>query len=89
MNEERKRRIRGFLTGYLFEAGLITIEQLDLALERQLELVVQGRSLPLGDVFVEMGVITREQLDLVRNRQWTDEAETRLKRGMDTDSREG
>jgi hypothetical protein len=77
MSEERKRRIKGFIGGYLFESGLLTLEQLDSALERQLELIVQGRALRLGEVLVEMGVITRGQLEQAKTRQWTDEAEAR------------
>jgi hypothetical protein len=74
---ERKRIIKGFIIGYMFEAGLITLEQLDLALERQLELIVQGHALSLGEVLVEMGVVTREQFDRVQTRRWTDEVEAR------------
>ena len=75
MIPERKRRIKGFITGYLFEDGLLTLEQLDFALERQLDLIVQGRPLPLGEVLIEMGIITREQLERVRAIQWSEEAE--------------
>lgn len=77
MSEERKRRIKGFIGGFLFESGLITLEQLDLALERQLELNVHGRGLRLGEVLVDMGVITKEQLDQAHVRQWTEEMEAR------------
>jgi hypothetical protein len=70
--EDRTRRIKGFIGGYLFEAGLITLEQLDKALERQLELIAQGRPLRLGEVLVEMGAVTREQLDQVQNRDSMD-----------------
>ena len=75
MIPERKRRVKGFITGYLFEAGLLTLEQLDSALERQLHLTVQGRSLSLGEVLVEMGIISREQLERVRAIRWTEEAD--------------
>jgi hypothetical protein len=74
---ERKRRIKGFISGYLLESGLITIEQLDMGLERQLELIVQGRVLRLGEVLVETGAITREQLEQAQTRMWTDEVEAR------------
>lgn len=72
IREERIRRIKGFISGYLFEAGAITLEQLDAALERQLELIAQGRPLRLGEVLVEMGAITREQLVQAQNRDSTD-----------------
>jgi hypothetical protein len=75
MSMERKRIIKGFIVGHLFEAGLITLEQLDSALERQLELIVKGDNLSLGEVLVEMGIITREELDRVRSREWTNDVE--------------
>ena len=68
-SEERKRPIQGFIAGYLFDRGLITLEQLDSALERQLELIVQGRPMRLGEVLVEMGAVTREQLTQARAHQ--------------------
>lgn len=80
MTVERDRRIKGFITGYLLEDGVLTLEQLDSALEHQLELTVQGRSLTLGDVLVEMGMVTREQLERVRARQWTEEVEPQMGR---------
>lgn len=73
--EERTRRIPGFTCGYLFEAGKLTLEQLDLALERQLSLQAQGRALRLCDVLVELGVITRADLESALSRQ-SDEGRT-------------
>ncbi len=73
MNDERKLAIPGFIGGYLYEAGWITLEQLDAALDRQLELGAQGRSLRLGEVLVEMGAISREQLDRVLALQTLDQ----------------
>lgn len=73
VSEERKRIIAGFIGGYLFDSGLITLDGLDSALERQLELIVQGRPLRLGEVLVEMGLVTPEQLAQVQTRHWTDE----------------
>lgn len=61
--EERRRRISGFISGYLLERGWITLEQLDAALERQLELLVQKRPAPLGELLVTMGALTRAQLE--------------------------
>lgn len=73
--EERKRRIKGFVSGYLFDCGAMTVEQLDAALERQLELAVQGRPLPLGEVLVETGAVTRDQLSQAQTLQWTERVE--------------
>ncbi len=77
MSDERKLAIPGFVGGYLYEAGLITLEQLDAALDRQLELTVNGRPLRLGEVLVEMGAITPEQLAQALNQQIVDKAKIR------------
>ncbi len=74
IREQRTRRIVGFICGYLFDAGLVTLDQLDAALERQLQLTAQGRSLRLGGVLVEMGVITREQLQQATKRESNEES---------------
>lgn len=60
--EERKRRIKGFISGYLFESGALTAKELDAALERQLELAVQGIETRLGEVLVQTGAVTQDQL---------------------------
>ncbi len=72
MSDERKRAIPGFIGGYLYEAGWITLEQLDTALDRQLELSARGKTLRLGEVLVEMGAISREQLEQALERQTSD-----------------
>ena len=84
VEEERARRINGFICGYLLEAGRITLEQLDAALERQLALVAQGRTLRLGEVLVEMGAISGEDLERVLVEQSLERADAR--RGPDGES---
>jgi signal transduction histidine kinase len=54
---------------YLIEQGLLTPEQLDLALERQRELREQDESRLTGEILVDMGFVDREVLDGVINRQ--------------------
>ncbi len=77
MSDDRKRAIPGFIGGYLYAAGWITLEQLDAALDRQLELSANGRTLRLGEVLVEMGTITPEQLAEALNQQSVDKAKIR------------
>ena len=57
------RVLRKFIGNYLLEENVITLEDLDRALQRQLELGARGRPMKLGDVLVEMGLITRAQLE--------------------------
>ncbi len=72
--QERKRRIVGFIGGYLLEDGALTTSDLDRGLEAQLRLAAQGRQVQLGQLLVEMGFITREQLEHALARQAKDEA---------------
>ncbi len=72
MGDERTQVIPGFIGGYLYELGWITVQQLDAALDRQLALSAQGRALRLGQVLVEMGAISRRQLEQALERQSAD-----------------
>ncbi|HET7011285.1 MAG TPA: ATP-binding protein [Anaerolineales bacterium] len=54
---------------YLMEQGLITTEQLRVALERQKESAARGERRLLGQTLTEMGVIDRETLDRAITRQ--------------------
>ena len=79
VEQERTRRIIGFIGGYLIDDGALTLPDLDRGLERQLRLAAQGRQARLGEVLIEMGIITPEQLDGALKRQAKEEAEA-LKR---------
>ncbi len=81
MSDERKCVIPGFIGGYLYEAGWITKEQLDAALDRQLDLSARGRTLRLGEVLVEMGAISRGQLEQALARQASDKEKLRRAQG--------
>lgn len=72
---ERRRRIIGFIGGYLIDDGALTLPDLDRALVVQLRLQAQGRQMRLGEVLIEMGLITREQLTRALERQQREEAE--------------
>ena len=63
IEEERTRRIVGFIGGYLVEDGAVTLADLDRGLDMQLRLAAQGRHVRLGQVLIEMGIITAEQLE--------------------------
>lgn len=71
---ERRRRIIGFIGGYLIDDGVLTLRDLDRALLVQLRLSAQGRQVRLGEVLIELGLITREQLNHALERQQREEA---------------
>ncbi len=71
--EDRVRRISGFISGHLIAEGLITLEQLDAALERQLSLAAQGETRRLGEVLVEIGAVSPQALERALARPSTDQ----------------
>jgi hypothetical protein len=75
IESERRRRIVGFIGGYLIDDGVLTLKDLDRALQVQLRLHAQGRQVRLGEVMIEMGLITREQLTRALERQQREETE--------------
>jgi hypothetical protein len=79
IEEERTRRIIGFVGGYLIADSALTLEELDRGLEQQLRLSARGREMRLGQVLIEMGLVTRDQLERALKQQELDEAEA-LKR---------
>jgi hypothetical protein len=72
---ERRRRIVGFIGGYLIDDGALTLGDLDRALGVQLRLSTQGRQVRLGEVLIDMGLITEEQLTRALERQQREESE--------------
>jgi tetratricopeptide (TPR) repeat protein len=48
---------------YLLSQGLITQQQLDMALRRHQDLNKRGNRKPIGQIMVELGYITQTQLD--------------------------
>ena len=66
------RALGKFIGNYLLEDRALTLEDLDRALQKQLELAMSGQPLKIGDVLVQMGVITPEQLRRALERQARD-----------------
>lgn len=52
----------GFIGGYLIDAGVLKLPDLDRALERQLRLGAQGRIVRLDDVLLELHLVTEDDL---------------------------
>lgn len=66
------RALGKFIGNYLLEDRALTLEDLDRALQKQLELAMSGQPMKIGDVLVQMGVITPEQLRRALERQARD-----------------
>jgi signal transduction histidine kinase len=54
---------------YLIDQGLITNEQLDIALKKQKEMTIDGKHPLLGQTIIELGFIDHETLDRTINTQ--------------------
>lgn len=63
------KRTIPFLGEYLLQEGMITHQQLDMALRRHEELARRGQPKQMGQVMVELGYITQAQLENWLNRQ--------------------
>lgn len=68
------RALGKFIGNYLLGDRVLTLEDLDRALQKQLELAMAGQPMKIGAVLVGMGVITPEQLRRALERQARDGA---------------
>jgi hypothetical protein len=81
-HRQDKSGIVGFIGGYLIDQGVLSLEGLDQALKRQIELANQGRALPLDRILVEMGFASEAEVKLALARQAADLGQVgRMKRG--------
>lgn len=65
---KRKKKVVGFIGGYLIDDGALTLEELDHGLLRQINLALQGRAPRLGQILIELGYITTAELELALKR---------------------
>ncbi len=70
----KKKRLIGFIGGYLIDDGVLTLEELDRGLVRQMNLALHGHGRRLGQVLMEMGFITLQELERAVKRQARDKA---------------
>jgi hypothetical protein len=70
----KKKRIIGFIGGYLIDDGALTLEELDRGLVKQMNLALHGRPPRLGQVLIELGLITLHELERAVERQARDRA---------------
>jgi hypothetical protein len=75
--KKEKRKFIGFIGGYLIDDGVLTLEELDRGLLRQLHLAEDGRVTKLGDVLIDMGYISRADLTRALQRWATDQAKVK------------
>ncbi len=71
---KKKKKLIGFIGGYLIDDGALTLDELDRGLLRQMYLAQQGHVTRLGQVLVEMGYITPKQLERAMVRHARDRA---------------
>ena len=72
-----KRKFIGFIGGYLIEDGVLTLEQLDRGLLRQLNLAEAGRSVHLEQVLIDLGYVTKQDIARATERRRRDQMRLR------------
>ncbi len=72
-HDERKR-IVGFVGGYLVSQGSITLEQLDVALLHQVQMAQSGEKISLGQILLRLGYVTRSELERAMAKHQRDRA---------------
>ncbi len=77
----KKKKLVGFIGGYLIDDGALTLEELDHGLLRQMNLALQGHAPRLGQVLIELGYVTTAQLDLAAKRQARDKSHASSRTG--------
>ncbi len=76
-----KRKFVGFIGGYLIDDGVLTLEQLDRGILRQMRLAEEGQVTKLGQVLIDLGYITQTDLTRAAQRRWTDQAKLKARSG--------
>jgi len=79
--KKEKKKFIGFIGGYLIDAGVLTLEQLDRGILRQIRLAEEGRVTKLGQVLIDMGYITQADLASATQRRVSDQAKMKGKVG--------
>ncbi|MBI5304876.1 MAG: hypothetical protein HY868_22265 [Chloroflexi bacterium] len=69
------KALKKYIGNYLLDDGVVVLEDLDRALQKQIAWAAQGRSVKIGDVLIEMQLITRAQLENALARQARDAME--------------
>ena len=72
--KREKKKFIGFIGGYLIDAGVLTLEELDRGILRQIHLAEEGRVSKLGEVLIDLGYITSADLTSAMQRRLTDQS---------------
>jgi len=72
--KKEKKKFIGFIGGYLIDAGVLTLEQLDRGILRQIHLAEEGRVIKLGEVLIDLGFITQADLTRAMQHRLSDQA---------------
>ena len=76
-----KKKFVGFIGGYLIDAGVLTLEQLDRGILRQIRLAEEGQVTKLGQVLIDLGYITRADLARAIERRTSDQSKLKAPSG--------
>jgi len=79
--KKEKKKFIGFIGGYLIDAGVLTLEQLDRGILRQIRLAEEGRVSKLGEVLIDLGYITQTDLARAMQHRQSDQAKLRSPSG--------
>ena len=79
--KKEKKRFIGFVGGYLIDDGVLTLEQLDRGIVRQIRLAEQGQVTKLGQVLIDLGYITPTDLARALQQRAADQAAMKVRSG--------
>jgi hypothetical protein len=71
---KEKRKFIGFIGGYLIDAGVLTLEELDRGILQQLRLAEEGQVAKLGEILIDLRYITRADLTNAMQHRASDQA---------------
>ena len=79
--KKEKKKFIGFIGGYLIDAGVLTLEELDRGILRQIRMAEEGHVAKLGQVLIDMGYITQADLASAMQRRMSDQAKLKGQSG--------
>ena len=82
---KEKRKFIGFIGGYLIDAGVLTLEELDRGILQQLRLAEEGQVAKLGEILIDLRYITPADLASAMQRRASDQAKLIVQAGRKSD----
>lgn len=72
--KKEKKKFIGFIGGYLIDAGVLTLEELDRGILRQIRMAEEGHVTKLGQALIDLGYITQADLASAIQQRVSDQA---------------